>query len=231
MLNDAVRATHIVKNPIDAMDPDDRYLESGREAFLTPDEIARLRTALDEHSDQTLANGLRLLIYTGTRPVELRRARWGQFDLSRRLWVKPSSATKHKKDHRLILSMQSVAILADMKASADKAGHGDDDDLVFRATAGGELSRWAWRAAWHAVKDAAKLRARIRVYDLRHTVASLAPSLELAGAMLGHTSIATTQRYFHIFDDDLRAAVDQVGAKVSGTSGEVVDMASKKGAA
>jgi site-specific recombinase XerD len=39
-------------------------------------------------------------------------------------------------------------------------------------------------------------------------------SLPIIGALLGHASTATTQRYAHLVDEALRAATERVGAVV-----------------
>ena len=36
-------------------------------------------------------------------------------------------------------------------------------------------------------------------------------SLSMINKLLGHTQVQTTQRYAHLFDDPLRAGLDQVG--------------------
>lgn len=66
---------------------------------------------------------------------------------------------------------------------------------------------------WHLLLDQAKLR-RIRWHDLRHTCASSLVagwwgrrwSLEEVCALLGHSSIAVTQRYAHLGETALRTA-------------------------
>jgi integrase len=54
----------------------------------------------------------------------------------------------------------------------------------------------------------------VRIHDLRHTFASLlvsgGMSLPMIGRLLGHTQVQTTQRYAHLFDDPLRAGLQQV---------------------
>jgi hypothetical protein len=40
--------------------------------------------------------------------------------------------------------------------------------------------------------------------------------LPLIGALLGHSNPSTTHRYAHLFDDPQRAAVERVGAVISG---------------
>ena len=55
----------------------------------------------------------------------------------------------------------------------------------------------------------------MRIHDLRHTFASLlvsgGMSLPMIGRLLGHTQVQTTQRYAHLFDDPLRAGLNEVG--------------------
>ena len=55
----------------------------------------------------------------------------------------------------------------------------------------------------------------LRIHDLRHSFASAlvsgGASLPLIGALLGHTSPATTDRYAHMFTDPQRAAVEKIG--------------------
>jgi integrase len=67
---------------------------------------------------------------------------------------------------------------------------------------------------WEGVRIKANL-PDLRIHDLRHTFASLLVSggmtLPMIGRLLGHTQVQTTQRYAHLFDDPLRAGLDQVG--------------------
>ena len=59
----------------------------------------------------------------------------------------------------------------------------------------------------------------VRLHDLRHSFASVAvsggASLPIIGALLGHTSSATTQRYAHLHDDPLRALSEAIGGKIA----------------
>lgn len=68
-----------------------------------------------------------------------------------------------------------------------------------------------------------------RIYDLRHTFASVGAggglSLHIIGRLLGHSQTKTTQRYAHLADDPLREAVDKIGTVIAnaGAGGNVVD--------
>ena len=59
-----------------------------------------------------------------------------------------------------------------------------------------------------------------RPYDLRHSFASAGAaggiSLQIVGALLGHSSVKTTMRYAHLSDDPLKAAAVSIGATIAG---------------
>ena len=97
----------------------ERASEHKRERYLSPQEIARLSDALNQHPERISANAIRLLLLTGARRGETLSARWDQFDLSAGVWVKPSHATKQAKTHRIPLSAPALALLAEMKAEAE----------------------------------------------------------------------------------------------------------------
>lgn len=67
---------------------------------------------------------------------------------------------------------------------------------------------------WDDVREKAEL-TDVRIHDLRHTFASLlvsgGMSLPMIGKLLGHSQVQTTQRYAHLFDDRLRAGLNEVG--------------------
>jgi integrase len=69
-----------------------------------------------------------------------------------------------------------------------------------------------------------------RLYDLRHTYASIGAggglSLAIIGRLLGHTQARTTQRYAHLADDPLREAADKIGAVIAGAgkSADVIQL-------
>lgn len=73
-------------------------------------------------------------------------------------------------------------------------------------------------AAWYKITKAAGL-AGLRFHDLRHSFGSLGHMAGLSqrqiADMLGHASLATTERYLHGYQDDAARGVDVVAERVS----------------
>jgi integrase len=198
-----------------------RNPEVQRKRYVAGDELARLVAALAAHPDRQAANIVRMLLFTGARIGEVRSMRWDAIS-GEGIWTKPASATKQKADHVVPLSAPALQLLAEIPrrgvfvfpSGKSHTGHAADIDK-----------------SWHRITAAAGI-AELRVHDLRHSFASQlasgGASLPLIGALLGHSSPATTARYSHLFLDPQRAAVERVGAIVTGApSAPVVPL--KKG--
>ena len=69
-----------------------------------------------------------------------------------------------------------------------------------------------------AVRRYAKLEG-VRLYDLRHSFASVGAGaslgLPIIGKLLGHTQPSTTNRYAHLDADPLRHAADAISASIA----------------
>lgn len=67
---------------------------------------------------------------------------------------------------------------------------------------------------WDAIREKAKIQG-VRIHDLRHTFASYAVqggmSLEMIGALLGHSQASTTKRYAHLAVSQHRGNSEKVG--------------------
>jgi integrase len=189
----------------------ERYQEERRERYLTPDELQRLLRALTEHTNKQSANIVRLLLMTGARRGEVLSATWGQVDLDRGIWTKPSAHTKQKRRHVVPLSAPAKALLESMKPGAPS-------EPLFPSPRDVESSQGDLKRFWHTVCKTAGIQA-VRVHDLRHSfasyLASAGASLPLIGDLLGHTQPGTTARYAHLLDDPKRKAADTVGAIIS----------------
>src|SRR4029079_7688487 len=88
-----------------------RNPENGRERFYSAAELASIGDALAGYgadargpgiaSADAAADCVRLIMLTGCRPAEARKATWEQFDAEPGFWIKPSAHTKQRKVHKL----------------------------------------------------------------------------------------------------------------------------------
>ena len=126
-------------------------------------------------------------------PVAVRfwRPRWEEFDLSRGVWTKPSHHTKQQRTEHSPLSSGATAILAQMRAADPQGTH------LFPGNSPGRPLQDI-RRFWKRILGEAGI-PHARLHDLRHTYASHLVSsglgLPIVGRLLGHTQVATTQRY------------------------------------
>jgi len=200
----------------------ERNNEVKRKRYLTTDELARLTVALTEYPNQQFANIIRLLMLTGARRNEVVLMRWKDLDLDRRddkgkpspVWTKPASTTKQKTDHVVPLSAPAQQLLSQIY----DAQRGARSEFVF-ASSRGDGRVIELKDHWKRLCKVTGI-AGLRIHDLRHSFASQlvsgGASLPLIGALLGHSNPVTTSRYAHLYDDPQRAAVEKVGAIISG---------------
>ncbi len=241
----AIRWKWRTDNPVRGVE---RNQEKRRHRYLSPDELARLSTALATHEDKQAANIVRLLLLTGARRGEALAARWDAFDFTQGVWTKPGATTKQKTEHRVPLSAPARQLLSDLHAEARAAAKKKRQDLSeFVFPSHGETGhRIDVKKDWAQLCIAADIVTRrktkgtdgrdlvivepsARVHDLRHTYASVLASaglsLPIIGALLGHSNPQTTARYAHLLDDPLRSATETAGAIISGKpSAEIVPM-------
>jgi integrase len=74
-----------------------------------------MRQLRSYNGDRTIQLALRLIILTMVRTVELRAARWEEFDFKQNVWLIPSERMKMRAPHLVPLSRQALAILAELK--------------------------------------------------------------------------------------------------------------------
>jgi integrase len=221
-----------------------KFPEEKHERWLTVEEIQKFREALDKHGAQSAAHrsaadALKLLMLTGAREGEVLKAEWGEFDLTRGTWVKPSHHTKGRKPEHVPLSPPARKLLEGMYY---EGARGPLFPGAKRKGKGGKLTggdkRISLRRPWIAVCKAAGLveeylidgkrtgndgepvkltryRPTVRLHDLRHSYASHLVSsgvgLQIIGRLLGHTQPQTTARYAHVADKALRDATNEFG--------------------
>jgi integrase len=205
-----------------------RNRETGRENFFSPAELARIADALAAYPARSTADCIKLIMLTGCRPREARLATWAQFDREPGYWIKPAPTTKQKRDHKLPLSPPALELIEQLRERRNL-----DVALLFPGRKQDEPLT-ALKLCWRFVRKHAGLGPNARLYDLRHSFASVGAggglSLLLIGKLLGHTQQRTTQRYAHLADDAVRAAADQIGAVITGAGKQGAEVTPIKGA-
>jgi integrase len=189
----------------------ERNPEEGRERFFSSAELAAISDALAEYQG-VAADCVRLIMLTGCRPAEALRAEWSEFDEQAGFWIKPSAHTKQRKAHKLPLSPAALELIERLR----KKRFGK---WVFPGDVKGEHLAALWHV-WHFVREQTGLGQDARLYDLRHTFASIGAggglSLPIIGRLLGHTQSRTTARYAHFADDPLREAAEKITTVITG---------------
>ena len=179
-------------------------LNNARERFLSADEAARLRVAVAASQNPQLQHIVGLLLLTGARMRELLDARWEHVDTARRVWLIPTS--KSGKSRHVPLSAAALAIIEAMPRINEWLVPNPDTGKPFVSIKHG----------WQRAIKVAKLPG-LRIHDLRHSSASAMVNagitLLTVGKVLGHASYQSTQRYAHLAQDTLLAAVEAGAAK------------------
>ena len=182
-----------------------------RERYLTEAEAGRLLSALQARS-QTLHDMALLSLHTGMRYGEIAALRWDHVDFETGLIVVMESGnrltTKGGKNRRLPMSPEVRAMLQSRATKFDRVFRNQQDKAPNRPD-----------TTFKRVVDSLGLnegivdrRQRVVFHTLRHTFASW---LAIRGVpliairdLLGHSTIAMTERYAHLMPNQGRAAID-----------------------
>lgn len=196
-----------------------RYHEDKRKKYLDVDELTRLNKALDAYHNQSTADAIRLLLFTGARKGEVLQADWKEFDMKRGTWTKPSHHTKNRKTEQVPLSDAALSLLLKMKPreSGPLFPGADGDSRVTLQRPWRQICKAAGLAQAVEIRGKRRMLTRYkpkwRIHDLRHTFAShlvsSGVSLQLVGKLLGHTQPSTTDRYAHATEAALRNAANR----------------------
>jgi integrase len=185
--------------------------EEARERFFSQAELVAISDALAKYQSPA-ADCVRLIMLTGCRPFEAAKAQWEEFDREPGFWIKPSAHVKQRKTHKLPLSPAAIELVERLRLT--RKGR-----WLFPSDKPGAPQR-VLRYVWRFVRTEAGLGKDARLYDLRHTFASVGAggglSLPIIGRLLGHTQSSTTQRYAHLADDPLREAADKITKVITG---------------
>lgn len=182
-------------------------LNNARERYLSADEAKRLLVAAQKSRNPQLASVVGLLLLTGMRVSELLSMRWENVKLESRSLYIPTSKTGRSRHVPLA---QAAADIIKALPRADKAV------FLFPSPKDPTKPLTTVKHGWQTARDAAGLPG-LRIHDLRHSAASFMVNsgvdLFAVGKVLGHASYQSTQRYSHLANDTLLAAVEAGSAK------------------
>ncbi|MDG2522965.1 tyrosine-type recombinase/integrase [Caulobacter segnis] len=184
-----------------------KFPEKKLERFLSPRELARLGEALAAAEALGVENpfavyAIRLLVLTGCRKNEILGLHRVWIDTHNRCLRLPDSKTGSKVVHLGAAALEVIQGIPEVVGNP------------YLLPGRGEVGRLAdLQSAWERIRAAAGLQD-VRIHDLRHAFASLGvaggDSLVIVGALLGHRTASTTQRYSHLADHPLKAAADRI---------------------
>lgn len=190
---------------------------------LSSDEECKLFNALPEH----LKPVVDFALLSGQRRSEVIGLRWADVDLTgARATVDAKS--RDGRRHTFPLTPRMVALIANQP----KAGPFVFTYVCKKTTARHKakrvkgqrypFSKQGWMREWRTALKAAGIED-FRFHDLRHTTGTRAlratGNLKAVGKLLGHSDVATTARYAHALENDVR---DMMIAAESRNSPEAV---------
>lgn len=191
------------------------------ERFLSPAELARLGEALAAAASlgvesQFAIAALRLLILTGCRKNEILKLKHNHIDRYHRCLRLPDSKTGAKVVHLGAPAMRIIAMVPTVEGNSYLLPGKKDGTHVTDL-----------QAVWVRIRKTAGLDD-VRIHDLRHSFASIGAatgdSMLIIGALLGHRSAKTTERYTHLSDHPLKNAAERISEEIARCLGEAVEV-------
>lgn len=184
-------------------------LNNRRERFLSKEEAQILLDELKKVSSQ-LYNISLLSLHTGMRAGEIFSLKWGHIDKNHGIIHIADPKSGHSR---------KVFMTNTIKELFKRMDCGEAEELVFKSRGKDKIDRisYAFRRAvdrLHFNKGVKDPRQIVTFHTLRHTFASW---LALQGTpiltikeLLGHQSLAMTERYSHLTPDHKRSAVNVI---------------------
>ncbi len=185
--------------------------DARRLRFLTHDEADRLLAALAERESNVHDMAL-LALHCGLRAGEIFSLTWGDVDMERGVLILRD--TKSGKTRAAYMTEAVTTMLAGM----ERRGH---NDLVFLSANGGRIVQVSETfnrvvAALGFNNGVTDSRQKVVFHTLRHTFASwlVEQGIDLYSVkeLMGHGTLAMTERYSHLSPDKLRRAVKTLEA-------------------
>lgn len=93
-------------------------------AIIDPQGVAALLRAIDGYDGQPMTRlALKLMPLLYSRPGELRKAEWSEFNLDEAVWRVPVGNMKTRREHAVPLPRQAVVLLTEAKALSGRYKH------------------------------------------------------------------------------------------------------------
>lgn len=202
--------------------------DARRLRFLSHDEADRLLAALAERESNVHDMAL-LALHCGLRAGEIFSLTWGDVDMERGVLILRD--TKSGKTRAAYMTEAVTTMLAGM----ERRGH---NDLVFLSANGGRIVQVSETfnrvvTALGLNNGVTDLRQKVVFHTLRHTFASwlVEQGIDLYSVkeLMGHGTLAMTERYSHLSPDKLRRAVKTLEAGMNtAKAGEKVILLGEK---
>jgi integrase len=177
---------------------------------LSPRQVESLRRTLSKRKRLRDATLVSVLAYAGLRPGEALALRWRDIRgkailVDKALSLGEERATKMRRNRSVRPLAPLATDLAKWRLASDRSS---DDDLIFPTAAGNawtEVDYHNWKRRHFKTAAAANGLDGVRVYDLRHSFASLLLAeqtnpAEIA-AQLGHSLQVLFSTYAHVIED------------------------------
>lgn len=185
-----------------------------RTRVLSDDEVAAIWRASEPEGRWGL--WIKLLILTGGRNLEVRGARWSEFDLEARLWTIPIDRSKNGRPHTVYLTDLMLKLLNEVPRFKDV-------DLVFPAAGNADrpmsgdqkVKERVDKRMREAFKADAKEPENWCLHDFRRTIATGLQRLgfrpDIADQVIGHVGStrggAGAHYLHHGYDDERKQAL------------------------
>ena len=236
-INWGVEHNIIESNPLSRIKPLQERDSKEVVRYLTPDERARLLSALDKREARIRAERkshnkwladrnketlppitkrfvdylkplVLLAMNSGIRRGSLLSLKWGDINLESKIITLQAAITKAGKIQRLPMNQTFInTITSWKKQSVDTA----PSALVFPSTVNKGEQMTDIKSAWETVLKTAEIK-NFRFHDLRHDFASQlvmkGVDLNVVRELLGHTDMKMTLRYAHLAPENKLKAVE-----------------------
>jgi len=193
-----------------------------RTGFLTHEEASTLLEELKNHSQQLYEISI-FSIMTGARADEILSMKWGDIDFNTKtaiLWD-----TKNTKNRKIQINVE-IATMLTAKTP------GPSNEYIFQSRKGGKMKQVS-KVFDRVVKqlglndNLSDPRQKIVFHSLRHTFASwlIQDGVDLyrLSNLLGHSTLAMTQRYAHLSTGDFQNAVNKLDGVINIDSNDGVE--------